>query len=867
MTTRSCGEGTFAFANSCILKNETINKYITDVLLPDVYVPSKQITENEFKFYKPLINIKYGTYKTFQEFDDNFFASQFPVENTSNKDNYVVSMWKKMLTICDVINEDYIEEPVIKPASSKEDIVIQLIKCKVYASRKKISRKTRALVTKINEIMELLLKNMYDVLAFDGSNNDGITQDGFDVFTEYGLEMFVPKPKFLKDKFANIHIMKRKELSNGSKVQYSQQPYGEIKSFKLKKDVNTNPLFQGIPSKNVRVGNTDLGNTGYIASKSMWYKLKKIDTILMNVQHMFDIVKTFYANATIDFSLRLNEVYPLPVEFADVYGEEIDDLVLLKYVEEQLTMLKDKKYAPTSARLYGLVSGFMESVANEVVNQTTIDIFVKDVDNTLNMFNTVQLGGGIGNALKSGKENAINLGISVYENAKKLSLLSALKVSESIRDLLNMPAALSCLLSLGVAVLKCGDLARKAVFNMFSSLAVDTIKCGIGLYVFVLSVIAQFKPETLSSHVQWQVSRIIGTTDLFCLIVQYGMFKPMHEVLLEYLKEIAESDTIIESRMTAMQVELKQKFENLREQWETNSLNIQNVFVLHGKIEDLMYKISSTSSTTKEGYKYIKANTPSTKKNMLIVLKHIFGNVDDLYDYFPSNVSVTTQREMAIFFKKHFPAPDLQKFIAATLLEKFDNKNGESKYESKRYIVDYFSKASTLHNDVVQPLSENNILIQKDSVVMSLEKYMQQQLFNVTNAPKSKYYWQNIEFLFKSVVQYEVDDLSDADVLYYNYVHCALRHLMSRYKTNATTNIDNAYINIIRDLNNVFNQLNNKIAHRSFTLTEIPNNVCNEETSRYINFMRTLRGDSEIDFTKGGSRYLNASKTTKHKKK
>lgn len=873
MTSISCGEGKLAFANSCILKNETINKYITNVLLPDVYVPSKNIVEDDFKFYKPLINLKYGkehTYETFQDFNENFFASEFPVDNTSNIDNYIISMWKKMLTICDVINKENVEEPFLQPASSKEELLAQLIICKVYASRKKISRKTQALITKINEVMGLLLNNMYDILAFDGSDNNGITREGFDVFNEYGLEMFVPKPKFLKDKFANIRIMKKKELSNGGKVQYSQQPYGELQSFKLKKDVQTNPLFQGIPSRNVRVGDADLGNTGYIASKGMWYKLKKIDIILLNVQRMFDIVKTFYANATIDFSLTLNEVYPLPVEFSEVYGTEIKDVELLKYVKEQLTILKDKKYAPTSARLYGLVSSFMDNVAKEIVNQKIIDSFVKDVNDTLAIFNSVQFGGGMFDTLKSMKNSVVNAGISVYENAKKLSLLASLKISDTIRNLLDMPAALSCLLSLGAAVFKCAAIARKALFNMFSSLAGDSFQCGISIYVFVLAVISKFKPETLSSHIQWQVSRIIGTTDFFCLIVQYGMFKPMHGVLINYINEIAESDNIIESKMNEMQRVLKNEFTVLMEQWETNQLSIQNVYLLHSKIEDILYKKMSTSTIQKEGYKYIKANTPSSKKNMQILLKYVFGDVDDLYDYFPSKLSVTTQREMAIFFKKNFPVPEMQNFIAVTLLEQFDNIKGDSKYESKRYIVDYFRHASTVNdNYIIQSLSNADILIKKDNNVQNWENYVHQKMFDVVNEPKAKYYWENINFMFKRITQYEVDDLSEADVLYYNYIHCALKHLTSKYEKSVTINIDNAYINIIRDLNNALNQITNKIAHRMFTLTEIPKTVCNKETSRYVNFMRTSRGDPEIDFTKGGSRSskLVTKKTTTNQKK
>jgi hypothetical protein len=767
-------------------------------------------------------------------------------------------MWKKMLTICDVINEEDVEEPVFQSASTKEDLLAQLMTCKVYVSRKKISRKTRALVMKINEIMELLLNNMYGILAFDSSENNGITRDGFDVFAEYGLEMFVPKPKFLKDKFSNIHIMKRKELSNG-KVQYSQQPYGELQSFKIKKDVSTNPLFQGIPSRNVRVGNTDLGNTGYIASKSMWYKLKKIDVILMNVQRMFDIVKTFYANATIDFSLTLNEMYPLPAEFADVYGAEIKDPELVKYIKEQLTVLKDKKYAPTSARLYGLVSGFMDNVAKEVVNQKMIDTFLQGVDDTLNMFNSVQLGGGVSDWMKSVKDTMVNTSITTYMYAKNLTRITLLNMQDSLRAILDMPKFFAIVLLAASVITKCGKLVKNVFVDPLSLISTSTVSCVLTLNLIRMTMIAKANPARFLADIQHRMQLIMWTTDLVCMIIQYGMFKEMHEVLLKQLNKIIEKDNILEREMNEIQVEIQQSFVSLTELSDQQSVGLENIYALHGKLQELMQK-KSAEFAQKEGFKYIKTNTPRTKKDLRLILKYMFGNIDDLYEFFPTSMSLLVQRDMAIYLEKNFPIPDMRRFIATCILEKID----KTRYEEKRYIVDYYTAFNTEKHNVVTLLDKNI-----DSFV-AFDAYVHNMQF--ASDVISNYYWKNIEQKWKQIAKYEMDEPSDTDILYYKYVHCAINGLFQKHELKISSNMDNAYILIVQDLNKILDDIDKKIAFRSFSLTELPKGVCNKEAGNYVNFMRTSRGDSEIDFTStgGGSKGLKllSNKTTaKHKKK
>ena len=846
MATLSCGEGKFAFANSCILTNDAINKYIKDVLLPDVYIPTKKITADDFKFYKSHINTKYGTYSTFEEFQDGFFASAFPIDNASNKDNYIVSMWKKMLTICNVLNEDELEEPIIEPSSTKEELLQQLVTCKVYASRKTIGRKTRALITKINEVMDLLLTNMYEVLTFDGRNNNGITPTGFDVFLEYGLDAFVPKPKFLKDKFANIRILKKRD-TNGDKVQYSQQPYGEIQSFKLKKDVANNEIFQGMPTRNVRIGNNDMNNTNYIASKFMWYKLKKIDGILFNIQRMFDIVKTFYANGTINFSLTLNEVYPLPTEFADVYGPKIEDRQLLEYVQVQLKTLKDKKYAPTSARLYGLVSEFMDNVLKEAINEKTIDIFVQSVEDTLSIFNSLQIGGGFFNKVMA---SATNISIVVFENVKKLTLIAALNISDGLRSILDMSGFVAIAISMAKTIGTCGMAATKSVFSMFATVGIDSVKCAMAVYTTYLSM---SQPKVLIQHIQAQMRIALQTTDFLCLIVQFGMFKDMHDVLLEKLEEIAGYDTILDENINRIQNEIQVKFTTLYQQWESKSLDAQNIYLLHGKIQVLLQKRLSSSKMTK-GLEYMIQNTPTTTKDLRLMMKYMLGDVDDLYDFFPSSLSLLAQREMATFYKKNFPIPDMQKFIAVSLLKQFDLR----KYDEKQYITNYYKLGTSSDFSLMKSLFKNgqdppsmamplNNLYFKDdnNAFVNVQKYVDSMMVSSLMSAKHVFYWCNIDYKLKQVKNYEVEDIPDAQVMYYNYIECAMKAIIGKHVSKIKNNdIDNAYIAIIRDLNGALSQLDYKVKYNSFTLTDIPSNICDD--SKYVNFVKGSLGKSAI---------------------
>jgi hypothetical protein len=115
---------------------------------------------------------------------------------------------------------------------------------------------------------------------------------------------------------------------------------------------------------------------------------------------------------------------------------------------------------------------------------------------------------------------------------------------------------------------------------------------------------------------------------------------------------------------------------------------------------------------------------------------------------------------------------------------------------------------------------------------------------------KHRFYWCNIDIKLKQVKNYEVEDIPDSQVMYYNYIECAVKQFIGKHVSKIKNNdIDNVYIAIIRDLNGALNQLDYKVKYNSFTLTDLPSTVCDD--SKYVNFVRGSLGKSAI-VSKGG---------------
>jgi hypothetical protein len=681
----SCNKGQERKGSSCIVSNTMINDYVNHNLLPDISIHFKTLNENEYQFYKEHIKREYNvSYSTYEEFNDNFVKSAYPIKMAFNNDNYIVSIWRKMLLICDVLATQDTEEPILEPSNSQSEILDQLIVSKFFRTFRNIAFRTKRFQTKVNEVMSLLISNMYDIVEFNSEQNDGISMDGYDVFQDYDLQSFVQKPLFMKDQFDKIKIFSK---NNSKSVQYQQYPYGEISSFKLKKDMKALDIFQGLP-RNVRVSNNEFNNVEFIASKSMWYKLKKIDDVLINIEKLFNIVKTFFANSTIEFAMKLHEVYPLPDTFAAIYGNQLTDTSLEKYIRSNLVSLKETKYAPMTARLYRELSSYLDDVLFDNANRQRTDIFVNNVEQILEPFQK-QNGGA------TTSQHIVNLGLKIGFKVKDLVKLTLININEGIRRVLDLPRWLSVVFTTLYSINRCGVIATDVLTMNFAAIPKAIPSCMVSLY---LLRIATSDAENIVNVLQTHAHIILGTTDIVSMIIQFGAFQKLHNTLLQQIKFILNCNNMLDEEVKKITEILEQEIKSINENVDASTVDARYIYILYDKLFDMLVNHENTNTA---GYRFIVENFPKTRKELSIVIQYLTGTMSPLYELLPSQLSLYAKREAVQFFDRNFiSSDDLKEFIAICILQHMD----QPMFDKHKHIYDYYIS----NNDTFSSINSSN---------------------------------------------------------------------------------------------------------------------------------------------------------------
>lgn len=797
-----CPEYTTKLDNFCILTERGVNKYIEEHILPNISYHSVNETNSDFIMYKlEMMKQLPGFSGDPNDFQKARISSNSKIVIKPGKDNYIISAWKQMRTICDMLISQQQQQAieVLKINTNKllctcpqkggydesviMDIVSKIIADKFEESRDIFSKKAIKLKNNIDEIMYLFLKEIYDLVKVDVSNTKEVTEDGSNVFKEYELKRNTFKVK--------LHV-----YNDTKHFSFKQKPYLQtIQSYKLAKDIESKDIFKYIPKRNVRISIGSDIPTNMIIAKNMWYKLQRLDEVLLNIQSFFGNVKTLYANSTISLKNQLDTFYPLSNKLKQNLSIYLTEEGKFKpeieaKVKQTTSSLNKTKYGPTCAGLYGVINNFIEAIIQQKITSQVIDDFRKNLAATLERFVT-QAGGGMFSNMFT---KANNLMIELGDKATMLIQLVRLQFAQIARKLLTMSRLAAIVLSSLYAGATCGMAVGKSIVG---NVNLSTYaKCATGLIMVYVSL--QNNDKKID-FIQNQLKTTLKTTDLIVLIMQFGMFKSLHEIIISRFENLLVAGYMDENVINDFQSSIANALKQVQ---DTSEVDAKNVYVLYEKLFDLLVQNENKNN---DAFTYFARNMPSDSEELRKIIMYMIGpeSTSEMMNCIPSKFSSNFKSEVLHFLSEEFQNEADRKFILLQLLQKFEpNKiTNTQNIWLDHYLNTANNQNSSTINKTQTQISKfldptNPDYIKPDSF-MALE--IIKKLSSITNMDAS---------------------MSLSRSAYYKYLQCVINKLTLQHKksTNNNTNISNIYFDILRDIVKAMDELDLKRKHENYVL-------------------------------------------------
>lgn len=744
---------------------ENFKEYLMNNIVPTeahYRQASKQISDTANEEQINIFNLRYAHYIKNHN-DENNADSISPPEAGEIKTlntPYLFDVWDKMLLLCELMQrkeekeqqeQQKQQEPnqTQTPDQAKGDLLSNIISRKLEIANAEANQRSKKLYARINYVMSVITRNMTD---FVNNYNYTISAQSFiDIFREEGLDIYDFKElaqckideecasfdENINTKYKNAMvgasfkvkvIIKKKSISNNQKNEepklfLKQKPYNsEISSYKLAKDADV--IFKDDLRRNVRVSPSQSQElTQIISTKKAWHMFTKVNDMLTHVQVFFTYVKEMYANTTINIRNHLDTIYTKE-EAQIVYKikqlkqtlayPETYDLItnvaaqmnipidtLESEMKTQMKTLSDTMFSRASARLYGLINGFITRVIQcDQFKQEDVKNFKEEFAGIISLLQQSISGGGGGgaggglfsNGLAYVKNKTVNGLINTWDSTKNLLNMISKTIGQIMRFLGELNPVVAFLLNIALGVASC---TMSAV--SFASLNV-VMGAGMARYCLMSIYLLTFTTQNMEGKVkviQQKIGGSFDTTDIILTIMQYGAFKELHDVLLEKIESMIVNDGMIEDKFDNFKNEINTQLDAIKS--NVSSFKEENMYLFHKRLRSKLFEIISNKALATPNYKmgdsvdwrkamsdlkilfgdeytnlqYFLNNTPISSKNLKDAIDLLVGDISMDSRLFPTYFKNDQRLEMNYQITKKFTEPDIRKFVLICLMETF----------------------------------------------------------------------------------------------------------------------------------------------------------------------------------------------------
>jgi hypothetical protein len=749
----------------------------------------------------------------------------------------------------------------------------KVIDIKMNIAKEETSKQMHKLRERINFVMSSLT---YDLIRirYEAFNNYDLSKNATfsNVFTEEGIDVYDFKEltqcftaecndvdTFLREQYEtvmkgskykhkvlinkqpntkqpNTKQLNTKQPNTVSTLRLRQKPYIEsFSSYKLQKDINSNKLeIQGL-KRNVRIS-SDITNNSVISkatSKKAWYLLKHVNDILTQVQVFFTYVKEIFANTTIRIRNHLDTIYTPEqllivskikkgegVKEPEMYSlfkkesnlREVPMSDLEKMITKELSEFNRTIYSPLCARIYSISNDFLTKLieASDITKNDIIRFKTKLASIKEEVIGTKQ-GGGLFGSIKKGYHALTNICIVTIDTTMQIVSLLQVSLANVMRYLNEMNPIMARLLTSIITIASCGLTAASFISgNILMGMGMARY-CALGVYLAYFS----FRSDgDKIKTIQDKLGSALGTTSVIVMIMKYGGFKSLHDMLLEKIKKIIDEGSLDEKTFTTMQSDIEkgiltiQKESNDEELLE--ELTEQNMYIFHRKLLDVIIKATQQIPATKEALMYFIKNTPKDANELRKIIDLMIGDVSINNSFFPATFSIEQKNEFNNYLTRTIANPDLRKYILLCILKKYNEK--EQRTTPTSSILE--------NNDIKSFLQwmkgeyENKDM--KISACKQIESFMESCDTSIrpeTTQSKSGSLRSIINQL--TLIEKFNDNLPLNTVILNTVYEKAIDNIYEKYKTKSGITL---YKNVLEDITYFIVKLDYKFKHPSYTI-------------------------------------------------